>query len=307
MKRIGAFLINGVLFLVLSYSLSAQQNDELAATLEVLSPGVQVLRADTVNPVSVKVEAVVAFGDVIRTDQTGRARVTFFADGVDTELLPNTEYRIEHFQGTPEAFDIEVQVIAGETIQRLKKLLDSSSSYNILTPGMELVARGTQFAVRVEGNGRSAMLVSEGAVDASAQSETESVPLGFGVRANAQQNLSDVVPATTFDQLDAALDGCSAVVTTSDDVSLNVRSGPATSFEQIGVITAQELTRFFGKTESSQWYRIEFEENFGWILSSSAEVDKNCAGLRVFPDDYGPETLLAGPMAEATPEATTTP
>lgn len=303
MKRIGAFLINVFLFLVLSYSLLAQQNDELAATLEVLEPGVEVLRANTVNPVSIKVEAVVAFGDIIRTDATGRARVTFFADGVDTELLPNTEYRIEHFRGTTESFDIEVQVIAGETIQRLKKLLDSSSSYNILTPGMELVARGTQFAVRVEGNGRSAMLVSDGAVDASAQSQNASVPPGFGVRANAQESLSDVVAATTFDQLDAALDGCSAVVITPDDVSLNVRSGPATSFDQIGILTAPELSRFFGKTESTNWYRIALGEEYGWILSSTAEVEADCAGLRVFPDDYGPEK----PANLPTTEATTTP
>ncbi len=307
MKRTLILMIWFIFVLLFTSVVVAQESDELAATLEVLSPGVEVLRADTVNWVSIKIEAIIAFGDIIRTDETGRARVTFFSDGVDTELLPNTEYKIEHFRGDSESFSIEVQVIAGETVQRLTKLLDSTSNYNIITPGMELVARGTQFAIRVEGSGRSAMLVSEGAVDASAQSQAANVPPGFGVRANAQETLSDVVAAATFEQLDAALDGCSVVVTTTDDVSLNVRSGPATTFEQIGTITAIELIRFFGKTESGNWYRIPFQGDFAWVLSSTAEVDENCAGLRLFPDDYDPESAVDEPPGELTPEATTTP
>ena len=34
------------------------------------------------------------------------------------------------------------------------------------------------------------------------------------------------------------------------------------------------------------WYRIEFGDDFGWILSSSATLESNCAGLRVFENSF---------------------
>jgi hypothetical protein len=261
---------------------------ELAATLEVLQAGVEVQVRDTVNWVPVRVEAVVAFGDRIRTDATGRARITFFAEGVETELQPNTEYEIGSIQGTPEAFTIEVSVLAGQTIQRLTQLLDANSRYVVQTPGMQLAARGTEFAIRVEANGRSAMLVSAGAVTATNPDAEASVDPGFGIRAAVADSLSDVVRATTFDELDAALDGCTLSTTTPDDTVFNVRSGPSVEFPIIGTIAPADVAIVIGQTETSNWYRIEFEAGFGWFLSSEGEIVGTCAGLRQFPDTFDP-------------------
>jgi len=263
--------------------------DELATSLEVLSPGVEVLRVNTTNWISVNLEGIVGVGDMIRTDTSGRARVTFFADGTDTEILPNTTYHITEFRGAADRFSISAEVLIGQTIQRLSRLLDAASSYEITTPGMSLGARGTAFAVRVEESGRSGMLVSEGAVAADNADESASVDPGFGIRAEPEGNLSDVVRATTFEELDAALDGCAAVLTTPDDVSLNVRLGADTSYTRVGTISASEVTTLFGIAESGSWYRIEFRGGFGWILSSAAALDEGCVGLREFPDGFGPE------------------
>ncbi len=263
--------------------------DELAASLEVLSAGVEVLRVNTTNWISVNLEGIVGVGDVIRTNATGRARVTFFADGTDTEILPNTTYQITEFRGTADQFHISAEVLVGQTIQRLTRLLDAASIYEITTPGMSLGARGTTFAVRVEDSGRSAMLVSEGTVAAGNADAEAPVEPGFGIRAESEGSLSDVVRATTFEELDAALDGCSASLTTPDDVSLNVRLGADTSFDRVGTISASEITTLFGVVDSGNWYRIEFRGGFGWILSSNATVDDACVGLREFPDGFGPE------------------
>jgi uncharacterized protein YraI len=97
------------------------------------------------------------------------------------------------------------------------------------------------------------------------------------------------VAATTFEQLDAALDGCTVEVTTEDDVSLNVRLGAGLDFPRVGTISAAEIERFFGVTESGGWYRIAFRDHYGWILTTSATIQQGCAGLRRFPDNYGPE------------------
>jgi hypothetical protein len=279
MKKALALLI-GVLTLLLASTIQAQ--NDLAATLEVLAGGVTVQRINTSNPISVNVEAIVGVGDIIRTDATGRARITFFADGTDTELHPNTEYLIEEFTGNDNSFTLLATVLVGQTQQRLGRIIDANSSYTIRTPGMALAARGTTFAIRVEENGRSAMLVSSGLVGAESESTDAEIGADYGIRASDEEGLSDVVRAVTFAELDAALDGCPAVVSSFDDMRLNVRVGPSITYPRVGTIAPEEITLFMGTVPDGDWYRIAFRDNFGWILSTDADVLADCAGLRVF-------------------------
>jgi hypothetical protein len=259
---------------------------QLAATLEVLAPTVTVQRVDTANPIEISVEAIVGVGDTITTGDEGRARITFFADGTTTELEPNTEYVINEFNGNDDGFEIRVSVLVGQTIQQLGRVLDANSSYEIETPGMTLAARGTTFDVRVENTGRAGMLVREGDVSASAMNESAQVPPEFGVRSEPDAPLSDVVRAATFAELDSALDGCRVSVTTPDDVSINVRTGPSLDADRVGFIAAEEIDTVVGTVDGAAWYRIPFGGAHGWFLSSTADITGDCAGLRVFPVDY---------------------
>ncbi len=265
------------------------QSNELAASLEVLSAGVEVQRVNTSNWISVNLEAIVGVGDTIRTDATGKARITFFADGVDTDIEPSTEYRITRFEGTDTSFNIGAEVVVGQTLQRIGRLLDSNSSYDITTPSMALAARGTEFIIRVGDSGRAATLVTEGVVNADADNATADVPPGFGIRRDPGQSLSEVVAATSFDQLDAALDGCIASIQVEGDFSVNVRLGADRTFPLVGTVAPDTIDRFFGKTSISNWYRIAFRGGFAWIESSTVTLDNSCAGLRQFSDQFGPE------------------
>lgn len=304
-------------FLLLIFTVAPVKAQELAAILEVITPGVEVKRVNTENWIAVNIEAIVGVGDIIRTDNTGYARVTFFADGVDTDILPSTEFRINTFEGsTIESYNLTVEVLIGQTTQRLTRLLDSNANYNILTPAMELVARGTAFAIRVEGDGRSAMLVSEGLVAADNETEAEEVNPGFGIRAD--ESLSDVVAATSFAELDAALDGCVANINTVDDVSLNVRLGPGTNYTRIGTIEPLTIARFYGQfSDDEDWFRIQFRDSYGWILASNVILAQSCAGLRQFDATFAgedPESFSSltedfsltesNPVQETTPEVT---
>jgi hypothetical protein len=260
------------------------QSDGLAATLEVLTAGVEVRRVDTVNWIAVAVESIIGTGDSIRTDDTGRARITYFGDGTDVVLEPNTEYRIDVFRGSDTEFSIQAQVLVGQTIQRIGRLLSGGSSYDLVTPAMTLAARGTVFDVRVQDGGRSAILVREGEVVATDEAETAPVPSGFGIRADVEGELSDVVRAETFAQLDAALDGCAASATITDDVSFNVRIAPRLDAPRVGTLLVADLDRAYGVTASG-WYRIVFRGGFGWVRTGALVIDPDCAGLRLFPDD----------------------
>ena len=116
-------------------------------------------------------------------------------------------------------------------------------------------------------------------------------PAGFGVRSAVGEPLSDVVAATSFEELDAGLDGCVVQISTADDVRLNVRLGPGRDFPHIATIAADEIETFVGISASGVWYRIEFRGGWGWVLSTSATVDPACNGLRRFPDSHGPEDV----------------
>ncbi len=288
MRRKSVFILF-ILLLPILGTLHAQ-SDELAATLEVLSAGVEVQRVNTGNWIEVKIEAIVGVGDTIRTDKTGKARITFFSDGVDTVLKENTEYRITRFEGQDTSFNIGAEIVVGQTVQRIGRILDSNSSYDITTPSMALAARGTEFVIRVSDTGRAATLVSKGVVKADAEAVTADVPPGYGIRRDEGQPLSEVVQATTFDQLDSALDGCNATVKVDGDFSLNVRQGADLSFPLVGTIAPTVIDRFFGKA-TTNWYRIPFRGGYGWVESITAKVAVDCSGLRSFADKYGPEDL----------------
>jgi len=286
MKR-KTLLVVALLLLLTIFNGLAQ--GELAATLEVLTGTVEVKRVNTENWIAVNIEAIVGVGDVIRTGDTGQARITFFSDGVETDILSNSEFSIDTFTGgtaIDDSFNLEVSVLIGQTVQRLGRVLDASSSYDVNTPGMTLAARGTEFAIRVEDGGRAGMLVREGTVDAGANGANSDVPAEFGIRSEVEGDLSDVVRASTFEELDAGLDGCSVVVTTVDDVRLNVRIAPTVEAFRVGTIDASDIDIFYGVNTTGGWYRIMFNGGFGWILSSASNVASSCAGLRVFPDDH---------------------
>jgi hypothetical protein len=286
------------LLAIMGMGLANAQGGKLAATIEVLEDGVEMLRVETSNWIKLSGGSVIGIGDTIRTDATGQARITFFDNGTDVDLLPGTTYRINDFEGTDVDYRLRVEIIVGETLQRINRIANATPDYSIQTPSMTLAARGTVFAVRVLPAGRAAMLVREGGVNAlnSALNDPRLVEPGFGVRADPDEPVSEAVPATTYDQIDSALDGCTVSVSFADDISVNVRQGPGRDFPQIGIIAPAEITRLFGETETNNWYRIAFEDGFAWVQLPTITLDAGCAGLRPYPD---------GISAEATPEPTT--
>jgi len=278
------------------------QNAELVASLEVLTSGVEVRRINTAEWVPIRMETLVGQGDSVRTDGTGTALLTFFADGTDLELTPNTELTIREFNGSSDQFSLSVEVMVGITRQQFKRLLNPGSSYTVITPGAVMTVRGTDFDIRVESTGRSSAITTEGEIAVSAQGRQAEVPSGFGVRVDVGSDPSEVVPATTFDELDSALDGCAGQVTTDSDVRLYVRLGPGTNYERIGSIDPSEITLLMGVTEDQSWYRFRFSDGFGWFSAAGMNVvlDSSCKPLRRFENPAPEDTTRYGLIGDQT-------
>lgn len=258
------------------------QEELLVASLEVISASVEVKRVDTAVWIPVTFETLLAQGDMIRTDEEGEAIVTFFEDGTSTELQPETEVIIADFRVEEEAFTITLEILAGITIQQVERILDQDSSYRVITPGVNMTVRGTDFAVRVEDDGRSSLVTFDGLVDAA----DTPVEDGFGVRA-VDGRLSDVVPADSFEALDTALDGCVARSSIELDVQLNVRAGPATSNDVITTIPPSDIATVYGTIMGNTWYRIQLDDSrYGWIAAEAVVLPDECPLLRQFPLNY---------------------
>lgn len=276
-----------VLFLLLMLPLSASHAQEnLAAVLEVLTAGVEVQAEGTANWLPIRSETIINVGDRIRTDDQGQARITFFADGTAIELDPASEVIIQEFAGNDQRFNLSLEVVGGIVKQQVNALTDDASTYEVITPGMSMAVRGTDFWVRVEDDGRSALLTRTGNVAASDEGDESPVAAGFGVRSGTDESLSDVVAATSFDELDAALDGCSAQASTNADVRLYVRLGPSRDLAQVGSIDPSVVVEIRGRTSDEEWYRIPYRDGFGWVNTTNVTftIGTDCASVREYDD-----------------------
>ncbi|MBZ0310557.1 MAG: SH3 domain-containing protein [Anaerolineae bacterium] len=265
-------------------SLSAQA--DLVAALEVLKAGVEVQTAGTEVWAKINAETLINVGDAIRTDATGEARITFFEDGTATILTPNSEVRIRKFSGQARQFDLSLEVIGGIVRQQVNNLLETESNYEVITPGMSMTVRGTNFDVRVEATGRSALVAFEGTVSAANPDGSADVARGFGVRAEVDQPLSDVVAAASFEELDAVLDGCTGHFNTNGDVRLYVRVSPSRDAVAVGSVDPADVSVLLGATADNQWYRIPFRGGFGWVSATFMDVtiSDTCPGIRQYND-----------------------
>lgn len=272
---------------VVGHDTTRAQTD-LAAVLEVIDAGVEVQRAGTTNWLPVSRESIVGIDDLVRTDATGVARITFFETGSEVELTPNTTFRINEYSGDEASgYTTSLEVLTGITRQQVQRFVDARSSFEIITPGIEMTVRGTEFLVRVEDNGRSALITEVGEVSAAADNQDVPIEAGFGVRAEVAGELSAVVPATNFEELDAGLDGFDATFENNGDVRLNVRLGPSLDAERVGSLPPSDIEAVYGTDPTGLWYRIAFRDSFGWIYAETfmANVPADVT-LPIYPADF---------------------
>lgn len=281
----------GLLGLLMLISGAAQaQSGDLAAVLNVRHAGVALKLAGTENWIGITKQAIVSAGDAITTDTTGSAQIVFPNTDITTDLDPGGTYQFDQFAAADGSLQLHLATQAGFATQQIGISLTPGSRARLDMPKLNIFAtRFSNFSLRVDQRGRSSVIVHAGRVTAQASTLSVLVSGGYGVRAEVSGKVSDVVRADTFPQLDAAIDGCPAHLTTPDDESLNVRLSPNVDTRMVGVIPAAQITWLYGKAATQPWYRVLYQGGYAWVMSSTATVDPACAGLRLFPDDYGPE------------------
>jgi len=104
----------------------------------------------------------------IKTEAGSHATITFF-EGSTIELEGNTEISLSElsWQGTTSRIGINQGI--GKTVSRVKKLIDTASSYEVETASAVVAVRGTEFYVSVTRNDITTVGNIEGLVIVKAQ------------------------------------------------------------------------------------------------------------------------------------------
>jgi hypothetical protein len=144
-----------------------------------VSGDVQVLKSGSTESVKATNGMELAVGDTITTGSNGSAKLTFF-DGSVMEIKANSEILINELStATSGSTSVSLMEQVGSTVNRIGKLVDSSSKYEVETPAAVAVVRGTTFDLVVEEDGETTVKSEEGSVDFTAAGVTVTVNKGY--------------------------------------------------------------------------------------------------------------------------------
>ena len=140
---------------------------------------VQILKNGSTNPVNATNGMELGVGDTITTGDNGSAKLTFF-EGSVMEIKASSEILINELStATIGSTTVSLMEQVGSTINRIGKLVDSSSKYEVETPAAVAVVRGTVFDLLVLQNGTTTVKAEQDSVSFSASGVTVTVNQGF--------------------------------------------------------------------------------------------------------------------------------
>lgn len=164
------------------------------AVLAVLNAGVFAQRSGQAGFVSALDGEVFASGDVVRADAKGRAVLTFF-DGSTISVDPNSDVRVVSLVKTVNGgIQLTIEQTLGRTWASVSDLATTDSKFEIKTPSMTALVRGTAFETIVEklpdGTTTTTVKTGEGEVLVQAEAGGE-----VTVKANEQVSVKEDQPA----------------------------------------------------------------------------------------------------------------
>jgi len=276
MRRFTTLLL--VLLMISVYALAAQEaTDSYAAVLRINAATVEVQRAGTERWLPLPATAEFAFGDgdSVRTDRYGRAWLNF-AQVITLRALvmSESEARIGVYSDS----QVVVTLVSG----RMAFTLDTTPTiFQVIAGGAVIDTIAGNFAVQVTGE-TIYVVASTGVINVHANGVNIPLSAGYGVRVGAtNSNLVELGERANFARIDGILDGCPGDIQARGEDALNVRVGPALSFDALGSIPNGTPVFLMAMNPRQERYRIQFLSGFGWVLANG--VVNRCANLPELP------------------------
>ncbi|NQT73601.1 MAG: FecR domain-containing protein [Chloroflexi bacterium] len=164
---------------------SSQTSYDESTTLSILSGDVFVMEGDSDSWDEAKDGMDLAAEDSVKTGADSYALITFF-EGTTMNIEPDTEISISELTVNEETDStiVRLKQKAGETWNRVEKLADSASKYEIETSAGVGAVRGTTIGLVVGSDGKTTMKVYEG--EGSLFAQGVPVIIGEGMESSAQ-------------------------------------------------------------------------------------------------------------------------
>jgi hypothetical protein len=241
------------------------------AVLSTADGNVQVMKSGAAGWLPGEMGMALGPDDKIRTETGGHAAVTFF-EGSTVELEEGTEISLAELSQAGTVNHIKVKQQIGNTVSRVKKLVDPASSYEVETVAAIASVRGTTIHVYVDESGRTVVGNEEGVVAVDAQGVEVILPEGTH---------STIVPGESPGEPEPGITLSPSGTTTSSPTS---PPSPVTTpgNASIGLDKACNVTTAFPGDNVTYTYR----------LSNTGEVP--LADISVTDDRMGEATFIGG-------------
>jgi hypothetical protein len=156
--------------------------DNSGCSLQVVSGVVEVREAGYNAWKAVTNTVFLKAGDSVRTAKDASALIIFL-DGSSMELGPDTSIAVKKAEGMTDnnAAMTEMTQFWGKTWNRVIKMIDPRSQYDVETPSCLASVRGTYFIVEVDKSGKTMVQTIEGIVAVQAQNKEIIVLPGYSV------------------------------------------------------------------------------------------------------------------------------
>jgi len=292
----------GLVTLILTFALAqapvnAQQ--PVAAVVQIIYAGVELQRANTQSwlPLPVDAQAPFGIGDILRTDKTGRALITF-ADASQTLLISGTEYQLEGFDQTDkQQVNISLRLLKGRSIQLITNTA-KIASYQLHLQHMTLTKPTQLFATQVQLDSASDVIVAKGSLTASKSDAVVDLQAGSGLR--AMDTLGEVRPIAApegFSFLSITSKTCRGIAnaTIPGEESVAVRIGPGEDYLNLGNIPNGTSVAIVGKADSGKRYLTPYLSNFGWIIANGINTE-SCDNIPIVPAETQPINGVTNPQ-----------
>ncbi len=267
----------GIVILLMSAFSVHAQTPSYAALLTITHSGVEIRRANTEAWVALpeNSESPFGVGDVLRTDETGRALLTFL-DQIDLLILPESTYELLEFGNELDAR------INGYAVQRQTQT-PRFRAYRLEVMGsapLVVTSPAAWLAVWPD-----VVTVAEGEAKIITNDVEHTVTAGEGIRAvpGGEPDITPLESPLNAARLVGLLDGCPGEMDTVNNLNVNVRFGSDLRQGVIGNIPNATPVSVMGVNLSGTWYRIQAFSGFGWVQQPL--VANTCADLPILPDD----------------------
>jgi len=157
-----------------------------AATLAQVVGTVEVMPAGSAAWRAASVGERVTEGDRLRTDALSAATLVFF-DQSTTALGTDTELVVAQMRSQHGGKIIVLYQALGQTYNQVQRLPDAASRFEIETPTAVAAVRGTEFALTVDSDGATRVMVVEGVVNVTAQGSTVTLRAGQEITIKPQR------------------------------------------------------------------------------------------------------------------------